>query len=293
MKIIVLGTKGMLGSDVVEYLKVVKQEFANDKNPDKSEAIQLVCADSKEVDITNKPNIFHFITKHQPDVIINCAAFTNVDACEDKVDIAYSVNAMGVKNITLAAKECGAKVVQISTDYVFDGEDNESYTEDSPVNPLSIYGKSKLQAESYITSIVSDFIIIRTAWLYGKVGAKNYVKTMISLAKERNELKVVNDQIGSPTYTPDLAKAIWLLIKGNSNGIFHVTNSGFCSRFEWSKKIFEILGKEMKLIPVLSNEFPRPATVPPRAILNCKKYNLATGHKMRNWDEALIDYMKI
>lgn len=286
MNVILFGASGMLGSDIA---KCVDESGSDDEF---YKSINLVRATgSGAVDITDSVKTLQFITKHNPDIIINCAAYTNVDGCEENVDTAFDVNANGIRNIAIAARECGAKVVQISTDYVFDGLDNTPYTEESPVNPLSMYGKSKLKGEEYLSEIMTDFVIVRTAWLYGKVSKKNYVKIMLSLAEGRKELKVVEDQIGSPTYTPDLAEAVWLLIKGGHTGIFHVTNSGDCSRFEWSKKIFEINGINMKLIPVSSTEFPRPACVPLHAILNCKKLTSATGHKMRQWDEALIDYL--
>ncbi len=283
MKIIILGASGMLGSDVVKHLGDVEL----------GENVQLVNVDRDDVDISNKTQTFQFVQKHNPDVIVNCAAYTDVDGCEDNYDTAFSVNATGVRNIALAAKESGCKVVHISTDYVFDGFDHDVYTEDSPVNPLSLYGKSKLKGEMHLQEVLTDFIIIRTAWLYGGVGHKNYVQTMLSLGKKFKELKVVVDQIGSPTFTADLAKAVCLLIKGEHCGIFHVTNSGSCSRLEWSQKIFEISGNKIKLNPVTSDEFPRPASVPSHAILSCEKFNSATGQQIRRWDEALIDYMNM
>ena len=283
MKIIVLGANGMLGFDLVKHLNEV--EFGND--------VQLVNVDRDDVDISNKVQTRHFVEQHNPDVIINCAAYTDVDGCEENYEMAYSVNATGVMNVASAAKECGSKVVHISTDYVFDGSSRNVYTEESPVNPLSVYGKSKLKGEEHLQGILSDFIIIRTAWLYGGKNYKNYVQTMLGLGEKLEELNVVVDQIGSPTFTADLAKAVYLLVKGGHTGIFHVTNSDSCSRLEWSRKIFEISGTKIKLKPVTSDKFPRPASVPAHAILSCEKFNSVTGVQMRRWDEALVDYMKM
>ena len=281
MKIIIFGANGMLGSDVAKHLNGV--EYGND--------IQLVNVDKDDVDISDKVQTIQFVGQHNPDIIINCAAYTDVDGCEENYDTAYSVNATGVMNVALAAKEYGSKVVHISTDYVFNGAVSNPYTEESPVNPLSVYGKSKLKGEESLRELLNDFIIIRTAWLYGGANHKNYVQTMLSLGEKLEELNVVVDQIGSPTFTVDLAKAVYLLIKGGHMGTFHVTNSGSCSRLEWSQKIFEINRNKIKLNPVTSDKFPRPACVPAHAILSCEKFNSATGWQMRGWDEALVDYM--
>lgn len=282
MKIAIIGYSGMLGSDVLYLLR--------DAGKSSNKDLSLVCVNSKDLNISDKALTSSFFLNHKPDIVINCAAYTDVDGCEENRDMAFSVNAEGVKNIALAAKQYKSKVVQVSTDYVFDGLDNNHYTEESPANPLSVYGKSKLKGEEYLREILDDYLIIRTAWLYGIHGKNHYVKNMLRLGSENNRIKVVNDQIGSPTNTKDLAKAILLLLRCGYSGIFNVTNRGSCSRYEWSKKIFELAGYNTDVQPISSVEFKRPATVPAHAILDCKKFNTVTGHEMKNWDDALRDY---
>lgn len=289
----------MLGADMASFLQhaITKLDLINNlplqsRLKDISKKPSLIGVTSKDFDISNHSQTSAFITRHRPDIIINCAAYTDVDGCEKDKKRAFDVNAIGVRNIALAAKKCNARVVQISTDYIFDGLGEKAYTEEDKPNPLSVYGRTKLKGEEYLKEVGPDFLIIRTAWLYGRHGGKNYVKRMLQLARERTELYVVDDQIGSPTYTLDLSEAIWILIKGGHTGVFHVTNSGSCSRYEWSKKIFELARLDVAVHPINSKDFKRPAIVPPRAVLDCKKFTSATGFKMRNWDEALQTYFK-
>ncbi len=290
MKVIIFGSTGMLGSDLVSHLKDGGSGGAVNNN---SENIEVIGSNSKELDISDQSKTSSFIINHNPDIIINCAAYTNVDGCESNRERAFNINAVGVKNIVMAAKQANAKVAHVSTDYVFNGLDDKDYSEEAQTNPLSVYGNSKLEGEQCLRESIDNHVIIRTAWLYGPNGQKQYVSTMLRLAGEKSELKIVDDQIGSPTYTPDLAKAIWLLAVGKHRGIFNVTNAGACSRYEWSKKIFEIAGLNIDVKPISSNEFKRPAPVPMRSVLNCEKFRLATGFQMRDWDEALKDYLKL
>ncbi|MGR3317479.1 MAG: dTDP-4-dehydrorhamnose reductase [Candidatus Anammoxibacter sp.] len=295
IKIMLIGYSGMLGMDMLSFLQSL--DFDVDENlpkkyKGKSNTVSLISANSKDFDVSDQAQTSSFILDQKPNIIINCSAYTDVDGCEKNQELAFSVNAIGVKNIAESAKKCNAKVLQISTDYVFDGLNNSAYTEDVPTNPLSVYGKSKLKGEEYLKEVLSDYLIVRTSWLYGKHGNGNYVETMLRLAKKNSKLKVVDDQLGSPTYTPDLAKAVWLLIKGDHTGVFNVVNSGSCSRYEWSKNIFEIAGCDISIQPVTSNEFKRLASVPPHAILDCKKFTTCTGYEMRKWDNALVDYLK-
>lgn len=297
MKLIILGSRGMLGTDMASFLQHTITKFDLTDNillqpRFKDISLSLIGVTSKDLDISNHSQTYAFITGHKPDVIINCAAYTDVDGCEKEEKRAFDVNAIGVRNIALAAKKCNARVVHISTDYIFDGLSEKAYTEEDKPNPLSVYGRSKLKGEEYLKEVGNDFLIIRTAWLYGRHGEKNYVKKMLQLARERAELDVVDDQIGSPTYTVDLSEAIWILIKENHTGVFHVANSGSCSRYEWSKRIFELAGLDVAVHPIQSKDFKRPAIVPPHAVLDCKKFTSTTCFRMRNWDEALQAYFR-
>jgi len=284
MKILVIGAHGMLDRTLVNRLS----HLSDTKNP----YPEVVAADLEHVNVTHELSTTRFITQVMPDIIINCTAFTNVDACETQVSEAFAVNATGAKNIALAGKQTGAKVIHISTDYVFDGTKNEPYTETDKPNPVSIYGKSKLEGELAIQDISDNYVIVRTAWLFGPY-RNNFVTTMLDLGRKTREVSVVTDQRGSPTYTDDLSFAIWTIISLNLRGLYHVTNSGTCSRYEWARKIFELTGKQVSVLPVKTADYKRAASVPQNSSLNCTKYTTATGHKMRPWQEALKDYMKV
>lgn len=283
MRILVIGSQGMLGRDLVSRLP----NFSDSKFP----CIEVVAANHEHIDITHGPNTSTFVAQIRPDVIVNCVAFTDVDACETRISDAFAVNANGAKNVALAGKETGAKVIHISTDYVFDGTKNESYIETDKPNPLSIYGKSKLEGELAIQEISDNYAIIRTAWLYG-LYKKNFVTTMLNLGRKNRSVSVVTDQCGCPTYTADLSYAIWKIISLNLRGLYHVTNDGTCSRYEWAKKIFALTGDQVSVLPVKTADYKRAATVPQNSSLNCTKYANASGHKMRLWQEALEEYIK-
>ncbi len=277
MKVLVTGSHGMLGTDLINLLR--------GKN------LNVIDAPHKEeLDVAYEDEVLHFILKCMPDIIINCAAFTDVDRCETESKIAYKVNALGPKNIAIAAKRCGAKVVQISTDFVFDGHSGRPYVEEDLPNPLSEYGKSKLEGERNVQNNSDMYLIVRTSWLFGRSGT-NYVEKMIELAKKNKELSIVNDEIGSPTYTVDLAEALWTLIEHKCEGIFHVANEGNCSRLEWARKIFEIMGYNINIHPIDSSQYKRPAKVPLNSVLNCQKLTKVTGFRMRHWEEALSAYL--
>jgi dTDP-4-dehydrorhamnose reductase len=277
MKILVTGSHGMLGTDLINLLRGKDLE-----------AIDVPHEDA--LDITHKDEVLRFVLKCMPDIIINCAAFTNVDKCETEREIAFKVNALGPRNITTAAKRCGAKVVQISTDFVFDGNSDRPYVEEDQPNPLSEYGKSKLEGERNIQDNCNTFLIVRTSWLFGRNGI-NYVEKMLELAERKKELSIVDDETGSPTYTVDLAEALWTLIEQKCEGIFHVANEGSCSRYEWARKIFEITGYDININPIKSHQYKRPAKVPLNSTLNCQKLTTTTGLRMRHWEETLKAYL--
>jgi len=283
LTILVLGANGMLGNDLVKTLGLRHK---------------VIGKDYKDFDITNKGITREEILDILPQIVVNSAGFTNVDGCETEVEKAFLVNAEGTKNVAMACEEGKIKLVHIGTDYVFDGKKGEPYLEDDTPNPLNIYGRSKLKGEQYIKEIMEDFLIVRTEWLYGKKG-NNFVSTILKLAGVEKELKVVDDQIGSPTYTKDLAYAIERLIDcslqanslPNLNGVYHVTNGGICSWYQFALKILESARiEDVKVNPISSKTYNRPAERPAYSALNCSKFEKETGLLLRPWENALTEY---
>jgi len=276
MKILLLGHKGMLGSDLLLQLRR------------KHEVIGL---DKEEIDITSMPSCEGAINEHAPDIVINAAAYTDVDGCEKAKNECFAVNAGAVKNIAESCREKNIRIIHFSTDYVFDGNSNEPYKEDYPCNPVNVYGASKLAGENYLQNLSDNYIIIRTEWLYGKNG-KNFVRTILDKAQIINKLEVVDDQIGAPTYTRDLAHAVDLLIERNITGIFHITNRGNCSWFQFARKILQEGGiTNVQVLPIKSDQLQRPAPRPPYSVLSMQKFISATGKTMQPWQLALQDYL--
>lgn len=282
MKILVIGSHGMLGRDLVNRLSSLSDP-QNSGN-------EVIAVDREHVDITHNEDTAKFIAQVKPDVIVNCAAFSNVDACETQISEAFAVNASGARNAALAGKQTGAKVIHISTDYVFDGTKNQPYIETDKPHPLSVYGKSKLEGELAVQEIGGNYVIIRTAWLFGPY-RKNFVTTILELGRKNLSVSVVTDQHGSPTYTADLSDAIRTAISKDLRGIYHVTNSGMCSRYEWARKIFELTGNQVSVIPLKTADYKRAVRVPQNSSLDCTKYTTTTGQKMRPWQEALREYI--
>lgn len=277
MKILITGSNGMLGHDLCEVLK--------DKH-------ELILTTSKTLDITDNQNTIDFICDKKPDIVINSAAYTNVDGCEENQDLAYSVNGQGPKNLAIACRELDIPLVHISTDYVFNGKNDRPWVEDDEIGPISVYGKSKLQGEINIQENLDKFFIIRTAWLYG-INGGNFPKTMLELAKNHPEITVVTDEVGCPTYTLDLAQAIAKLIESDYYGVYHITNSGSCSWFDFAKYIFEIADLDVKVTPVTAAEFARPAPRPSYSVLENKKWIENGFEPLRNYKEAITDYIKL
>ena len=277
MGVLVTGYKGMLGTDL---MKVLQEEH------------EVIGADIEECDITDIKSTIGFISDVRPDVVIHSAAYTNVDGCETDVELAYRVNALGPRNVAVACSQINAAMVYISTDYVFDGNKGSSYMEDDATNALSVYGKSKLAGENYVRTLLNKHYIVRTQWLYG-VHGRNFVRTMLSLAKERDEINVVDDQFGSPTFTLDLAKAIMELIEAPSYGIYHITNSGVVTWNQFTKDIFEIAGIEnVNVVPITTEEINRPAMRPKYSPLENFNWKLNGQVELRSYKEALRDYIK-
>ncbi len=277
MKILITGSNGMLGHDLIDVLE-------NNH--------ELILTTSKTLDITDKGQVLDFISDSKPDIVINSAAYTDVDGCEENQDLAYSVNGEGVRNLALACREVDCPLVHISTDYVFDGNAREPICEDGEIGPISVYGKSKLRGEEAILEILDKYFIVRTAWLYG-INGRNFPKTMLELAENHSEITVVYDEVGTPTYTPDLAYGISQLIETDYYGIYHLTNSGSCSWCEFAKYIFEIADRDVNVVPVTASEFARPAPRPSYSVLNNKNW-IEKGFKpLRSYKEAIKEYIEL
>ena len=252
---------------------------------------EIIGWDIEEMDIQKEDESVAKIEKLGPEIVIHIAAYTDVDGCELDKEKAFAVNAEGTKHVALAASKCRAKMVYLSTDYVFDGEKGEPYLESDSPHPLNVYGHSKLKGEQYVQEWVKDSLIIRTQWLYGPFG-KNFVASILQQAREKSALSIVNDQIGSPTYSADLAKAISELIQFDARGIFHVTNSDLCTWYTFGKAILELSGvNRARVLPISSKVLGRPAARPSYSVLNCQKLKKEIGLTMRPWSEALKDYL--
>jgi dTDP-4-dehydrorhamnose reductase len=277
--LLVIGAKGMLGKDLMEVLHA--------SFPDN----EIIGWDIEEIDIQKEEETILKIEKLQPDIVIHAAAYTDVDGCERNEEKALAVNAEGTKYVVMAASRCQAKVVYLSTDYVFDGKKKEPYVESDLPHPLNVYGRSKLQGERYVQQWASHGLIVRTQWLYGRYG-KNFVASILQQAREKKVLSIVNDQIGSPTYTVDLAKAISVLIQFDAQGIFHVANSDRCTWYAFGQAILNLSGlNEVRVIPISSQELGRPAVRPFFSVFDCQKLKEKTGLTLRPWSEALRDYL--
>ena len=277
MRILVTGARGMLGSDLCRLLE------AED---------EVVAADIEEFDITRRDDAVRFAKSVQPEMIINCAAYTNVDGCETNKDLAFAVNAEGAGNIAGAAAKSGSRLIHISTDYAFDGKASEPYAEDAPTNPISLYGRSKLEGEKRVVAATpaDAACIVRTSWLYGKNG-RNFVATIIRLARERDELQVVNDQRGRPTYTRDLALVLQQIAHNFQPGILNAANSGECTWYEFASHIIEVAGLRCTIKPVTTAAFPRPAPRPAYSVLSLQKLQQLYGIAPRHWREAVQEFI--
>lgn len=273
-KVLVTGAKGMLGRDLCPILEQVGYE--------------VIMTDYQELDITNKDTVIETVSKIKPDLIIHCAAYTNVDKAETDELEAYKLNVEGTKNIAVATSEVDATIVYISTDYVFDGRKTTPYYPLDNPNPLSVYGKTKLLGEKEIQKHCKKYYIARTAWLYGIYG-KNFVETMITLANEKGKLSVVDDQTGSPTWTIELIQGILKILKSNEPyGIYHISGQKETSWFEFAKKIFELENITVELNPCTTEDFKRPAQRPKYSYIENPDLVLT-----RPWVEALKDYLKL
>lgn len=280
MKILLIGADGQLGTDIEKVI-------------DKQELIPLTISD---INVTNKENVSAIISKYKPDVVINTSAFTNVDDCEDHDEEAFAVNALGVKNLCVACKEADSALVHISTDYVFDGNKGKPYTESDIPNPGTVYGISKLAGEEYVRSMLKKYFLIRTCGLYGVAGCMgkgggNFIESMLKLAKQKPVIRVVGDQVVSPTYTLDLARKINQLIRTEHYGLYHIANKGSCSWYEFAKKIFELTGTKVKLESATTDEFKSKARRPSFSALDNSNLRKLGLDDLRTWDKALEAYL--
>jgi dTDP-4-dehydrorhamnose reductase len=275
MKVLLLGHKGMLGNDLMAQFR---------------HRHDVIGMDREEIDITRASECRRAVAETEPQLVINAAGYTNVDACETAKEECFAVNAEAVKNIAQACRDKNITVVHYSTDYVFDGNANHPYTEEDPCNPINTYGASKLAGEHHLKRLTDNFILIRTAWLYGAKG-KNFVSAILDRARDTGRLTVVDDQMGSPTCTRDLAAATELLVDKNARGIFHVTNRGSCTWYDFARKILkEARLDQVELSPMKTGELQRAARRPAYSVLGMQKFVAATGKTMQPWQLAFSDY---
>lgn len=276
MKILVTGANGQLGREIAKQC---------------SGQHELILTDINTVDITRHDQVREVFAQVKPQAVVHCAAYTNVDGAEGDYDGAFRVNVIGSQNLASQCLEYQARMVYVSTDYVFDGDTNTAYYEFSPTNPQSVYGKTKLLGEEMVQKVLPRHYIVRTAWLYGD--GNNFVRTMLKLAGEKDNLQVVNDQIGSPTYAKDLAATIFRLIDTDAYGTYHASCNGQCSWYEFAAKIFQLTGVAIPVQPVATEAFPRPAKRPKHSVLRNYMLEMTIGDSMRHWEEAIAEYLAI
>lgn len=288
MTIVITGCNGQLGNELCRILKSGKSEIG--EIPKQYKNAKVIPVDVDTLDITDGAAVKEFLTDNSPDIVINCAAMTDVNGCEMKQNVAFKVNAKGVMNLAKECKKIKAKFVHISTDYVFAGDGTVPYCEWDTVNPQSIYGKSKALGEKYALAFNDKTFIVRTAWLYGYIG-KNFVKTMRALGRSHSEIKVVNDQRGNPTSANDLAHHLLLIAATENYGIYHCTGKGECSWFDFARKIMELSGIDCTVTPCTTEEFPTPAKRPAFSSLNNLALECTVGDFMRDWETALEEYI--
>lgn len=294
MRVLVTGARGQLGNELRRCLESSVAEIGS--IPSEYEGADVDYIDYDTLDIADANAVEAWFAGHGPyDVVVNCAAITNVDGCESDEDGAYRVNALGAENLARSCEICGAKFVHVSTDYVFPGTDPQPRTEDDEVGPISAYGRTKLAGERLAQAACARTFIVRTAWLYGYVG-KNFAKTMMRLARERGAISVVNDQVGNPTSANDLAYEILSIASTENYGVYHCTNEGICSWFEFACAVVDAAGipctKEGLTSAQYKERFPQSADRPAFSGLRNKHLEDTIGNEMRPWQEALATYME-
>lgn len=277
MKILVTGADGQLGYDVCRVLA--------------ARGIEHRGVDMADFDITDAGAVRDYIREFHPYAVIHCAAYTAVDRAEDEPEKCWAVNVDGTRNLAESCKEIGAKLLYVSTDYVFEGTGERFHEVDDPVNPQNVYGITKLAGELAVRSILEKHFIVRTSWVFGKKG-NNFVKTMLRLAETKTEINIVCDQIGSPTYTADLAPLLCDMIRTEQYGIYHATNEGICSWSEFAEEIFRLAGKCITIHPVPTGKYPTKAVRPRNSRMSKNKFEQNNIHHLPTWQEALKYYLK-
>jgi len=280
MRVLVLGATGMLGTDLLDEWNGVEPATGD----------ELIAAGSADADIRDAGPVDQLLRKVRPDWVVNCAAYTDVDGCEKNRDLAFAVNATGVENVARAAEKIGARVFHVSTDYVFDGNGTRPYETSDPVAPINVYGASKLAGEEALQKNASSWCIGRTSWLFG-VHGPSFPEKILKAAETRPELSVVNDQVGSPTYTRDLARAIRDLVRRDARGIVHISNDGVCSWFDFAKEILAQSGLRNPVHPISTDQSARPARRPNYSVMSPARLH-AYGIQLRSWQEALKAFLK-
>ncbi len=288
MKLLITGSYGQLGNELLTILKNMRAEIGPIDVA--YEGTEVIGVDADTLDITDTAAVMAFVQKERPDVIINCAAMTNVDGCETMFETAMKVNALGPRNLGAAASAVGGKVIHVSTDYVFAGNGTTPYCEWDPCAPNTVYGKSKRLGEEYVMAQCPRSFVVRTAWLYGYVG-HNFVKTMLKLGAERDRITVVADQRGNPTSANDLAYHLLKLALTEEYGVYHCTNEGECSWYDFACRIMEKGGRNCEVAPVTSAEYPSKTPRPAYSSLNNLSLACTVGNEMRPWEEALDMYL--
>lgn len=276
-RVLITGCNGQLGRALNQLLA--------------GQNIEIINTDVDTLDICSKEQVFHLVRDKKPDTVINCAAHTAVDKCETDRENARRINALGPENLALAAKEVDARMVQVSTDYVFDGSGREPYVESDIPCPQSVYGSTKLAGEQAVIKAMDKYYIVRTAWLYGE--GNNFVRTMLRLAEERDTITVVNDQFGSPTSALELGRMLLHILDTEDYGIYHGTCEGFTSWYGFAVEIFRLAGKKVNVVPVTTEEYPAAiAKRPAYSVLENQKLNSQGTYRMKDWKDALAEYME-
>lgn len=276
MKVVVTGVRGQLGYDVMLEL-----------NARGHEALGI---DIDELDITDADAVAAFFERCRPDVLIHCAAYTATDKAEDEPDVCRRVNADGTKNLALACRRVNARMLYISTDYVFDGKGSEPFSVDSPIAPLSVYGKTKYEGEAYVRELLDEYYIVRISWVFG-INGKNFIRTMLRLAEDRDTVSVVCDQIGSPTYTKDLAPLLCNMAESDRYGTYHATNEGYCSWYELAEETFSAAGISMNVEPITSDKFPAKIKRPENSRLDKSTLDGNGFSRLPHWKDAVRRYV--
>ncbi len=271
MKVLLTGASGQLGLELAELLPRHGHEVA--------------ALTHKDLDITDAGMVASYLEVHESDLVVNAAAYTNVDGCETETELAYRVNALGPRNLAVHCERLGCELLHVSTNYVFDGASERPYEPFDPPNPISAYGRTKLAGEEYVKHLSSRWYLVRAAGVYGR--GHNFVRTMLRVAGEREMVKVKNDEFISPTYARDLAEGVLEVVHSGLYGLYHVTNSGSCSWYEFAREIFELAGVEVEVIPVAGSEYPLPAARPVNGLLS----DLGSP-RLRHWREALANYLE-